>query len=85
MILPPWSSQWEDVKTDLKIRQSLKTAPQRLAVTHVGQMSTRENPPADPGVASFCFQFSNFSFSFKKLLPACFEFYTRSWKRLENT
>ena len=54
-------------------------------MTHVGQMSTRENPPADPGVASFCFQFSNFSFSFKKLLPACFEFYTRSWKRLENT
>ena len=54
-------------------------------MTHVGQMSTHENPPTDPGVASFCFQFSDFLFSFKKLLPAYFEFYTRSWKLLENS
>ena len=45
-------------------------------MTHVGQMSKHENPRTDPGVASFCFQFSNCLFSFKKLLPAYIEFYT---------
>ena len=36
----------------------------------VGQMSTHENPPTDPGVVPFRFQLSDFFFSFKKLLLA---------------
>jgi hypothetical protein len=46
-------------------------------------MSTRENPPTDPGVVSLSFQLSDFLFAFAKLLPVGVFF--GSWKFLENS
>ena len=52
-------------------------------MTPAGQMSTRENPPTDPGVVSFSFQLSDLLVAFTKLLPV--GVYCRSWKFLENS
>ena len=52
-------------------------------MTPAGQMSTRENPPTDPGVVSLSFQLSDFLFAFAKLLPVGVSF--GSWKFLENS
>lgn len=42
------------------------------------------NPPTNPGVVSFCFEFSNFFFPLKELFPAYVEFFSKCCKLLEN-
>lgn len=63
---------------------SLKTAGNTDPKSDPEETSNDKNAPTNPGVVSFCFQFSNFFFPFKELFPAHIEFFSKCCELLEN-